>query len=274
LEMEGLGAAAREAILRALPRAEIRNCSNLIRLVRMVKSREEIEQLTRAAEINEIAAMESLSLAQSGRPMSELVHHFRMRVAEMEAEFDHFAFGIRGLGIAMEPHYVLSDDDVLYVDFGCVFQHYFSDGGTTLTLRDLPKELDRRLTVLRDCVDAGVEALRPGVRSSGVRQEMWKVLGEQGITASFPHGHGLGLEVRDYPILVANNGLQIQDDCVDESSDLLLEPDMVINLESAIFMPGAGSLHIEKSFVITGDGSRELVPQDRNGPVMPHASCG
>lgn len=274
LEMEGLSAAAREAILRALPRAEIRNCSNLIRLVRMVKSREEIERLTRAAEINEIAAMESLNLARSGLPMAELVHHFRMRAAEMDAEFDHFAFGIRGLGIAMEPHYVLSHDEALYVDFGCVFQHYFSDGGTTLALGDLPKELDRRLRILRNCVDAGVGALRPGLRSSVVREEMWKVLGEHGITASFPHGHGLGLEVRDYPILVANNGLQIQDDCVDESSDLLLESNMVINLESALFMPGAGSLHIEKSFVITGDGRRELVPQDRNGPVIPHASCG
>jgi len=266
LEMEGMDPSAREALSQALPQAAIRNCSNLIRLIRMVKSAEEIECLTRAAEINEVTAVESLSLARPGRSMSELIHHFRVRVAEMDADFDHFAFGIRGLGIATEPHYVLKDDDILYVDFGCVFRHYFSDGGTTLALREPPIELLKRHAALRSCIDAGVEVLRPGVRSSVVRDEMWSVLNEHGITASFPHGHGLGLEVRDYPILVANNGLRILDDCVDEPSDLPLEPNMVINLESAIFMPGVGSLHIEKSFVVTPGGNRPLIPQDRTTP--------
>jgi len=35
-----------------------------------------------------------------------------------------------------------------------------------------------------------------------------------------PYGHGLGLEIREYPILVANNGLRITDDCVDVRSEL------------------------------------------------------
>src|SRR4029079_8755326 len=124
----------RDAIVGSLPRAQIRDCSNLIRLVRMVKSCEEIERLTRAAEISERAARESLMLARPGCSIAKLVHHFRMYAAGMDADFDHFAFGVRGLGIALEPHYTLSEGDLLYVDFGCVFQHYFSDGGTTLSL--------------------------------------------------------------------------------------------------------------------------------------------
>jgi len=272
IELEGLSAASQEEILRALPRAEILNCSNLIRLVRMVKSSEELSRLTRAAEINETAAMNSLNLASSGSPVAEIVQNFRRRVAEAGADFDHFAFGIRGLGIAMEPAYVLSEDDVLYVDFGCLFQHYFSDGGTTLALREPSKEVSKRLSLLRGCLEAGAQNLRPRVRASAVRGEMWRFLTDHGITTSSPHGHGLGLEVRDYPILVENNGLRIQDDCVNESSDLVLECNMVINLESAIFNPGTGSLHIERSFVITEFGTRELVHQDRKGPVMPKHS--
>jgi Xaa-Pro aminopeptidase len=92
------------------------------------------------------------------------------------------------------------------------------------------------------------------------------------ITASFPHGHGLGLEVRDYPIIVADNEKRIRDDCVDVSSDLPLESDMVINLEAMIAMPGTGSLHIEQSFVVTPEGSRLLAPQDRTGPIQPTVS--
>ena len=101
---------------------------------------------------------------------------------------------------------------------------------------------------------------------------MWDVLRSNGIEVSFPHGHGLGVELRDYPILVADNGLRITDDCVDVPSDLPLEEGMVINLEAGVFMPGIASLHIEQSFVVTSDGSRLLVPQDRSRPFIPTAS--
>jgi Xaa-Pro dipeptidase len=268
LEMESLPKRLREQIRSSLPRAKIKDCSNLLRLIRMVKSGEELSHLRRSAEINEQAAMESLLLARPGRSVRDLTAHFRTRVAELGADFDHFAFGIRGLGIATEPNYILRNEDVLFVDFGCSYQNYFSDSGTTLAIGAMPKVLHERHSALRACVTAAAEAIKPGVRASIVRDAMWKTLNERGITASFPHGHGLGLEVRDYPIVVADNGLRIQDECVSVASDLSLESDMVINLESAIFAPGTGSVHIEKSFLVTPDGNSPLIVQDRSSPVQ------
>ena len=133
----------------------------------------------------------------------------------MGADFDHFAFGVRGLGMSTEPNYALVEDDVLFVDFGCIFQHYFSDSGTTLALRESPAVLRERHAALRACIVAGVEAIRPGVTASAVLAALRETLDAHGITTSFPHGHGLGLEVRDYPIIVADNGLSIRDGCVD-----------------------------------------------------------
>ena len=54
-----------------------------------------------------------------------------------------------------------------------------------------------------------------------------------------------------------------------EREVLDLEADMVINLEVMISMPGIASPHIECSFVVTADGNRPLVPQDRSRPVQP-----
>ena len=98
---------------------------------------------------------------------------------------------------------------------------------------------------------------------------MWDTLNAHGITATFPHGHGMGLEVRDSPIIVADNGLRIKDDCVDAASDLPLEENMVINLEAMTLMPGVASAHVEPKFVVTADGCRPLCPQDRSGPEKP-----
>ena len=62
---------------------------------------------------------------------------------------------------------------------------------------------------------------------------------------------------------------RLRDDCINEPADLPLELDMVFNLESAIFMPGVGATHIERTFVVAPEGARPLTPQDRSGPVIP-----
>ena len=272
LELEGLTPPAKAALEGALPHAQVKDCSNLIRLIRAVKSPEEIERLARSAEINEVAGMESLALARPGGRFGEVVQHFRARMAEMGADFDHFGFGYRGLGIAMEPDYRLADDDVLFVDWGCNYRRYYSDTGTTLAMPGASDVLLERHAMLRECLEAGRQAIAPGVRGSVVRGAMRQVLSGHGLTAINPHGHGVGLEIRDYPILYPDNGLRLRDECIDVPADLPLEVDMVFNLESALFMAGVGSPHIERSFVVTPEGSRPLTAQDRSGPVQPRAA--
>lgn len=265
LEFEGLPSALKRKIVQALPRAAIRDCSNLIRLVRMVKSSEEISRLKQAADIGEAASKESLALARPGLPVSEMVRHFRKRVAEAGADFDHFAIGYKGLGIATEPHYILGDGEVAYIDYGCIYQRYFSDAGTTLALAPSPQPLLQRHGVLSACISDGAKRIRPGSKASAVHNAMAEALGALGFTASFPHGHGIGLELREYPILVPDNGLRIRDGWVDLSSDLPIEEGMVLNLEAGMFVPGVGSLQVEHSYLVTADGNEPLVRRDRTG---------
>jgi Xaa-Pro dipeptidase len=269
LEMEGLPGLLKETIFQAIPRANIRDCSNFIRLIRMVKSQEEISRLRLGAEINEIAAKEAMALARPGVSVFDLARRFRERAAQQGADFDHFAYGQKGMGIATQSNYVLTRNDVAYLDFGCISEHYFSDSGTTLALTDLSLPLEKRFAALKATIAAGKENLRPGIRASEVQGAMLKAMHAHGVDASFPHGHGLGLELRDYPILVADNGLRIQDGCVDVPSDLPLEPGMVLNLEAGLFAPTVGSLQIEMSYLVTTRGSEPLVSQDRNSPVQP-----
>jgi Xaa-Pro dipeptidase len=269
VELEGLTPDRKAELAQALPGATLLDASNLIRLVRMVKNDYEIDLLTQSAAINEQAGMQVLSEARPGTTLGEMNDRYRILAAREGADFDHFCIGLGGLGMATEPDYALGEDDVMMVDFGCIYRRCFSDTGTTLALKELSDPLMRRFEAVRDSVAAGVDQMRPGVRCSAVRGAMWQVLEELGLTASYPHGHGVGIDVRDYPTVVADNGLRVSDDCIDVASDMPLEENMVLNLEASMFLPGVGSLQMERSLVVTADGCRDLVPQDRSRPFIP-----
>lgn len=272
IEMEGLPPGKTDEIKSKLPQATLLDCSNLIRLVRMVKNDHEIQLLTRSAEINEQAGMETLAEARPGTTLKELTHNYRVRAAQQDAEFDHLCIGLRGLGMVTEPDYALTEGEVLFVDFGCIYQSCFSDTGLTLAMGELSEPVMARFEALHESVVAGMQAVRPGVKGSVAREAMWQAINEKGFTASYPHGHGMGLEVRDYPTIVPDNGLRIADDCVNVPSDIPFEENMVFNLEASMFLPGTASLQVERSFVATDDGCRPLVPQDRSQPYFPPRS--
>jgi Xaa-Pro dipeptidase len=264
LELDGLPPSIAEEIRVRLPAAEILDCSNLFRLIRAVKSPEELARLEHAAEAAERAAQAAIAAMGPGGTSGEAIEVFRCLVAEAGTDVDHFAIAPRGVGLITTPGYRFAPGDVFFCDFGCIYRGYFSDSGTTVAVGEPSPESVARHDAVRASLKAGAAALRPGVLASAVRGAMWDSLSAGGITDSHPHGHGFGLEVRDYPIVVPANGLRIRDDVIDVSSDLPLEERMVVNLEVPVFTLGAGSIHTEQSFVVTASGARLLVPQDRD----------
>lgn len=261
IEMDGLSAERRAALRERLPHVELLDCSNFLRFIRAVKSAEELARLRRAAEISELAAQTSLGHVFANKPVAGLIESYRTLVAEGGAQFDHFAYTPHGLGIAIEPHYVFQPGDTMYIDFGCIYRQYFSDSGLALTFGEPSAETSARYAALRAGIKVGVAQLRPGVTGSQVQRVMQEALSS---FVTFPHGHAIGLEVRDYPILTPRNGNRLRDDCIDLDADLPLEADMVINLEGSFFRPGVDSFNIEQSWRITGDGCEPLVAQERD----------
>jgi Xaa-Pro aminopeptidase len=266
VELSRIPVDVRERLERDLPRAQLRDCSNLLRLVRAVKAEAELVRLEQSARIAEQAAQASFARVQPGCTLGDLADEFRVAAAAQGADFDHYALGPRGLGITTERDVALTAGDAMYVDFGCNFEGYFSDSGTTLAIGEPGPALRRRFDALRATIAAGAETMRPGVRASAVQALMRETLAEHGITASYPHGHGFGLQVRDYPIVAPDNGSHVRDDCVDVPSDLTLEVGMVVNLEVPVFSRGSHSIHNEQSFVVTDGGSRPLTEQPRDAP--------
>jgi Xaa-Pro dipeptidase len=270
IDRDGMAPHTVANLAEALPKATFRNCSNLLRLTRMVKDAFELELLERSAAINEQSAHEVLAAALPGDSIHKLRSEFVRYVCAAGADFGHFATGEWGLGGSTSSGYVLADGDVLCVDFGCRAAGYFADAGVTVALGALRPELYRRYEALRAAIlEVGIDAMAPGVAASAVHHAMASYLAGEGLTGAFPTGHGIGLEVRDYPIVVPDTGLRIADDTVDVPADVLLEEGMVVNLEVTQFIPGVGSLEVEVTTLVTGAGARPFVTQERSEPLAP-----
>lgn len=263
-EREALAAGTWEALAGGGRRAG--DCTNLLRLGRMVKDEAQIALLQRAAEAAEYAAAETLAVASVGSRWRELTDLYRMKLAEHGADLDHFSGSPTGFGLATEADYRLPERGSMYFDHGCRLRSWFSDTGHTIAFGPPDDACRRRQAAVRDVLRAGAEHLAPGTPASAAAEAMRHALATAGLSG-FPHGHGIGLEVRDYPIVVPDTGLHIEDDFVSRPADLPLEAGMVLNLESAVWAADVTSVHCERSFVICDGGCRPLAEQPRDEPL-------
>jgi Xaa-Pro aminopeptidase len=153
-------------------------------------------------------------------------------------------------------------DTVSYLDHGCRTALAASDAGRTLRLRDLTRDERLAYSALESSLCVGREFLASHATSSAVHRAMSSSIG------AFPdaivQGHGIGVEIREYPLLVPAADRRLRDECVDISADLQLRAGMVVNLEASLFGLGDASLHMEETFIITKSGAEALV-QDEIG---------
>jgi Xaa-Pro aminopeptidase len=269
IDREGMHDEAVASLRRALPRADFRDCSWLMRLVRMVKGARELRALSSAAAINECSGVSAARMARPGLSTGALARSFRVAVATAGAEFDHCVAAVDGFALSSYADHELAADSIFAFDYGCNVDGYFADAGVTVALRDMP-DVSARYKLLREAIcEVGLRAMRPGMPASSVHGAMDNFLRNHHVTSCFPHGHGLGLELRDLPILVPDMGRRIKDECVDVSSDIPLECGMVVNLEATIFAPGTAGVEVEITALVGEEEATPLVPQRREEPISP-----
>jgi Xaa-Pro dipeptidase len=254
----------------ALPKAQLHEATDLFRLVRMVKSEEELHRLRKAASIGEYAAVSSLQSATPGCDVQDIVQLFRFAVASHGADFDHFAYSRNGIGMATELSAKLDRPETLFVDFGCTYRHYYSDAGLTLNIGQPSSRVSNICHQLANCLEEARLAMKPGVRASTVQQAMACIFSSYKLDGYFPHGHSLGIEIREYPVLAPDSGRMIRDECVSMSADLALEEGMVINLEAPVFDLADAAFQLEQTYVISADGSEPLTNRVLSDPFVIH----
>ena len=226
--------------------------------LRAVKTSKEIEKITEAAMVTDVAFQKVLPLIRPGIKESDIAaaleYEMRKRGSEKPSFDTIVASGLR----AALPHGVASDrtlaaGDFVVVDFGAVCEGYHSDMTRTVCV-GTATERQRQVydTVLRAQM-TGLAAVRSGALCREVDQAGRKIIEEAGYGDYFGHGlgHCVGLAIHENPRLSMLAG------------EARLEAGMVVTVEPGIYLPGWGGVRIEDLIVVTEDGCRILSQTDK-----------
>ena len=149
---------------------------------------------------------------------------------------------------------VITEGDLVVIDFGAIVDGYCSDTTRTFVVGDWPSETARRMyEVVAESQARGVAAVRPDAESAAVDRTCRDIIVEAGWGDAFLHstGHGVGLDIHEAPWVAATAGGS-------------LVAGNVVTVEPGVYLPEHGGVRIEDTVAVTPDGPRVLTtfPKD------------
>ncbi len=274
LDGKNLSPATDQMIRSSLPRAQIMEAFELVRIIRMVKSTEELERLTAAGVRNERAMQAVLGHLAEGVKEDDLTQIFLEATAKEGAVFEFWnsAGGTdSSMHIMANGHFHppsghrLKRGDLFRYDGGSVFRRYHSDAGGCAVLGEPTRRQRECYRAIEAGMEKAMEMLRPGAIPSHIFAEATAVVERAGLK-DYPKaanicGHGIGIEARDYPIFT--RPMKAANPFLPGTYDVPVEEGMVISLEFPYGELGLGGFQIEYTLLVGKNGCEKLYPHDR-----------
>lgn len=216
--------------------------------LRMIKTKEEIRLLKKAAEIGDAAFEFIQEFIRPGvRELDighELEYFMRKNGATSNSSKLIVASGYRGSfphGVASEK--VIEQEEMVTLDYGALYQGYRSDMTRTIALGEPHPELKKIYEIVYEALQNSLEVIKPGMFSNEVDAVVRDYISGKGYGKYFGHGagHGIGLEIHEDPFF-------------SKTTNVEMKPGMVVTIEPGIYIPDLGGVRIEDDVVITEDG--------------------
>ncbi len=264
----------REQIVQGLPHAQIQDAFELFRLIRMVKTSEELERISTAGLLNERSAQSVLNRLAEGVSEEDLTQHFLECTAKEGAVFEFWntASGTQSAMTIMSyghhhprAKYRLKKGDMFRYDGGSIYNKYHSDAGGCAVLGTPTARQKACYQAIEAGMEKAMELLRPGAVPSKLFAETAAAVEKAGIKdyTKIAHfcGHGIGIEARDYPIFT--KPMKAKSPFLPGTYDLPVEEGMVISIEVPYGELGLGGFQVEYTLLVKKDGCAKLYPHIR-----------
>ena len=226
---------------------------DIIRSLRLVKSEAEIEKIKMACEIAGRAFARVGEIAKVGIPMEVVFRDFQGLCLAEGADWVPYLAGGRGsLGyddvISPASSYPLEKGDILMLDTGLVYDGYFCDFDRNYRVGLCDQRAENAYQMLLEAVEAGKKVARPGNTARDVFDAMDQIVtGGTGAGEAGRLGHGLGMQLTEWPSFIKNDLTELKEG-------------MVLTLEPGIEIPSGGIIVHEDNFVVRTGAPEQLSP--------------
>ncbi|WP_018757155.1 M24 family metallopeptidase [Paenibacillus terrigena] len=219
-----------------------------LRSMRMRKSADEIVRMKEAVRLVEAALHTVVSQVKVGVTEIELVAELEYQMKKLGADGPSFDTMVLAGEKSALPHgnpstRKVQANELLLFDLGVYANGYASDITRTFAVGEIDDQLKEIYNTTLQANLAAIAAVRPGVTYASIDRAARQVIEDQGYGQYFMHrlGHGLGMDVHEYPGVHANN-------------EDLLQEGVVFTIEPGIYLPNRGGVRIEDDVVVTADG--------------------
>jgi Xaa-Pro dipeptidase len=156
----------------------------------------------------------------------------------------------------------IREGTLIMLDDGCTVEGYWSDITRTVVLGQPTDKMRAVFDVVRRAQSAGLAAARPGVRLETLDAAARKVIVDAGYGPGFKYfthrlGHGLGLDIHEWPYLAKNNMFGWE-------KTLTLRPGMTFSDEPGIYIPGEFGVRLEDDMLVTESGAELFTTPSRS----------
>jgi Xaa-Pro aminopeptidase len=240
-----------------LPKVTFISASEVLQLLRVTKSEEEISVMRKAGEITEAAFAEVLKRLEHGMTELDVVAEIDYQLRRHGSLGPSFTTSLYNSG----PNHpllfgrreatwkrVLAPPMSILFDFGAILNGYCYDYGRTVFFGEPEKACEEIHRLVMTSQEAGIAAMRAGrATAAEVDKAARGVIAEAGYGEEFRHrlGHSIGLDVHEPPFLTAGD-------------TTVLQEGMLFTVEPSITQFNTFSARVEDVVVVRPGGGEPL----------------
>jgi Xaa-Pro dipeptidase len=242
-------------ISKAAPQATIVSATPVTAGCRMIKSDHEIALMRLAAKVTLTAyeaAYRALKEGMTKPQLEDLIAATYDRLGfpgEADVQIDQNTAFPHGSATSQ----VVREGSIIMVDDGCVVEGYTSDITRTFTLGKPTDKMKKVFAIVQRAQSKALRTAQPGLQCQMVDAAARKVIVEAGYGPDYKYfthrvGHGMGMDMHEWPYLVAGN-------------KLALAPNMTFSDEPGIYIRDEFGIRLEDDMHITSDGAELFTSQ-------------
>lgn len=234
-----------------LPHTKFRNSSALLREMRLIKTKEEMDRIIKSSKITEKAIKTSFEQVMAGMTETELEWIIRRNLLEdkVDVALININFGENDLLRPTERK--LEEGDFIRIDLASKYEQYYGDVARTVIFGAPSTKLQKAYNAIQKAHDATIDAIELNIKCSEIFNTTKDSLKESGYSYESPLvGHGIGICVHEGPYLGDN--------------DMVIQPGMAFTVEILENFGKSSWAGMEDNVVCDRDGCQDIttLPKD------------